>query len=224
MFFEANFPTGYMGSELAPGHPIVTFNDEENTITIEATATIPTRFMGVAGVHEMSVSSRTVIQRELQGMELVLVMDNTGSMRGNGGMAAMKPAAEELIEILYGDRDEVENFYVGLVPFAATVNIGSRSRRLADRLRRRRLLADHLERLRRGPGVSQRQQRRPAGRRGVAPVPVGEHAPQVLEQRVLRPRATRPSRTATTTVWTTTATRFPSAATTSGIRPGRSRR
>jgi len=124
MFFEANFPTGYMGSELAPDNPVVTFNDEENTITIQATATIPTRFMSVAGVHEMSVTARTVIQRELQGMELVLVMDNTGSMRGNGGMAAMKPAAEELIEILYGDRDEVENFYVGLVPFAATVNIG----------------------------------------------------------------------------------------------------
>ena len=78
MFFEANFPTGYMGSVLAPGHPIVTFNDEENTITIQATATIPTRFMGVAGVYEMSVSARTVIRRELQGMELVLVMDNTG--------------------------------------------------------------------------------------------------------------------------------------------------
>ena len=86
MFFEANFPPGYMGSVLAPGHPLVTFDDEESTITIEATATIPTRFMSVAGVHEMSVSARTVIQRELQGMELVLVMDNTGSMRGNGGM------------------------------------------------------------------------------------------------------------------------------------------
>jgi hypothetical protein len=29
----------------------------------------------------MSVSSRTVIRRELQGMELVLVMDNTGFLR-----------------------------------------------------------------------------------------------------------------------------------------------
>ena len=125
MFFEANFPPGYMGSELAPGHPLVTFDDEENTITIEATATIPTRFMSVAGVHEMSVSSRTVIRRELQGMELVLVMDNTGSMRSGGKIDAMKDAATDLIEILYGSRDEVEDFYVGLVPYAATVNIGA---------------------------------------------------------------------------------------------------
>jgi Flp pilus assembly protein TadG len=124
MFFEANFPPGYMNSELLPGHPVITFNDVENTITIEASATIPTHFMRVAGVHDMTVSARTVIQRELRGMELVLVMDNTGSMRGNGGMAAMKPAATDLIEILYGDREEVPSFWVGVVPYAANVNIG----------------------------------------------------------------------------------------------------
>lgn len=125
MFFNANFPPGYMGSELAEGNPIITFNDEENTVTIVASATIPTRFMSVAGVDEMTVSARTVIKRELQGMELVLVMDNTGSMRGNGGMAAMKPAAHDLIDKLYGSRETVPQLWVGVVPFAANVNIGS---------------------------------------------------------------------------------------------------
>jgi Flp pilus assembly protein TadG len=124
MFFEANFPPGYMNSELAPDNPIITINDVQNTITIEATATIPTYFMKIAGVPEMTVSARTVIQRELRGMELVLVMDNTGSMRGNGGMAAMKPAATDLIDILYGDRETVPQFWVGVVPYAANVNIG----------------------------------------------------------------------------------------------------
>jgi Flp pilus assembly protein TadG len=125
MFFEANFPPGYMSSVLAPGHPDITFNDEENTVTIVASATIPTAFMRVAGIDEMTVSARTVIKRELRGMELVLVMDNTGSMRGNGGMAAMKPAATELVNILYGDNETVPNFWVGVVPYAATVNIGT---------------------------------------------------------------------------------------------------
>jgi Putative Flp pilus-assembly TadE/G-like len=125
MFFEANFPPGYMSFELAPGHPDIDINDEENTITIEARATIPTYFMSVAGVYDLTVSARTVIQRTLRGMELVLVMDNTGSMRGNGGMAAMKPAAHELIDILYGSRETVPQFWVGLVPYSATVNIGT---------------------------------------------------------------------------------------------------
>jgi Putative Flp pilus-assembly TadE/G-like len=125
MFFEANFPTGYMGSELLPGHPIVTFDDVNNRIIIEARATLPTHFMSVAGIQDFEVSARTVIQRELRGMELVLVMDNTGSMRGNGGMAAMKPAATDLINILYGDRETVPQFWVGVVPYAASVNIGT---------------------------------------------------------------------------------------------------
>jgi Flp pilus assembly protein TadG len=124
MFFEANFPPGYMDSQLAPGHPVITFDDEENTVTIVASATIPTAFMSVAGVDHMTVSARTVIKRELRGMELVLVMDNTGSMRTNGGMTAMKPAATALVDILYGDRETVPNFWVGVVPYAATVNIG----------------------------------------------------------------------------------------------------
>jgi Flp pilus assembly protein TadG len=125
MFFEANFPTHYMNSELLPDNPVITFDDAQNTVTIEASATIPTYFMNVVGVPEVTVSARTVIQRELRGMELVLVMDNTGSMRGNGGMDAMKPAATDLINILYGDRETVPQFWVGLVPYAASVNIGT---------------------------------------------------------------------------------------------------
>jgi hypothetical protein len=125
MFFEANFPTGYMNSELLPGSPDVDFDDANNQIIIQASATMPTHFMRIAGVPDVTVSARTVIQRQLRGMELVLVMDNTGSMRNNGGMAAMKPAAVDLINILYGSRDTVPQFWVGVVPYAANVNIGN---------------------------------------------------------------------------------------------------
>lgn len=125
MFFEANFRENYAGASLVPGSPSVTFDDENNAILVEATATVPTHFMRIAGIDEMTVSARTVIQREMRGMELVLVMDNTGSMRSSGKMGAMKDAATELVDILYGDRETVPNFWVGLVPYAATVNIGA---------------------------------------------------------------------------------------------------
>jgi hypothetical protein len=67
MFFEANFPPGYMSSVLATGHPDIEFNDDENTVTIVASATIPTAFMSVAGIDEMTVTARTVIKREQLG-------------------------------------------------------------------------------------------------------------------------------------------------------------
>lgn len=125
MFFKANFPDDYMGAELANSRPTISFNDSENTITIEAAATMPTHFMAVAGVDTVTVAARTVVQREMRGMELALVMDNTGSMRSSGKMDAMKDAASELVDILYGDRETVPNFWVSLVPYAATVNIGA---------------------------------------------------------------------------------------------------
>lgn len=125
MFFEANFPPGYMDAEVVGGAPSITFDEVANTVTIEASATIPTRLMNIAGVPEITVSARTVIQRQLPGMELVLVMDNTGSMRGGGKIGAMKDAATTLINILYGEREIVDDFWVGLVPYSATVNIGN---------------------------------------------------------------------------------------------------
>jgi len=125
MFFEANFKESYVDASLEGNTPTVTFNDQDNTIHIEATASIPTHFMKIAGVDELTVSASTVIQREMRGMELVLVMDNTGSMRGSGKMGAMKDAATDLVDILYGDRETVPNFWVGVVPYAATVNIGA---------------------------------------------------------------------------------------------------
>ncbi|MGI9510436.1 MAG: pilus assembly protein TadG-related protein [Geminicoccaceae bacterium] len=125
MFFEANFNENNAGATLSSGGPSITFNDEDNTVLIEASASLPTYFLQIAGVNEMAVSARTVIQREMRGMELVLVMDNTGSMRSSGKIDAMKDAATSLVDILYGDRETVPNFWVGVVPYAATVNIGA---------------------------------------------------------------------------------------------------
>ena len=118
----------------------------------------------------------------------------------------MKPAATQLIDILYGDRDEVENFYVGLVPYAATVNIGAEHDRLADRLRRRRLRADHLEGLRRGARLPQRQQRRHRPTRRAGSRSCGRARCASTGATATTAPATRTSRTATTTASTTTAT------------------
>ena len=37
---------------------------------------------------------------------------------------AMRNAALDLVDIIYGDEDELDNVWVSLVPFVATVNIG----------------------------------------------------------------------------------------------------
>ena len=62
-------------------------------------------------------------------------MDNTGSMYDTSGsdskIETMKSAAHDLVDILYGERNEVRDssgrniFWVGLVPYTSAVNIGA---------------------------------------------------------------------------------------------------
>lgn len=128
-FFDANFGTSDASVEVAP--VAFALDDTMRFVTLSTTATTPTLFMRVFGRETMIVSARSVIQRETTGMELALVMDNTGSMWPDEfstltgtPFKAMQDAADDLIDILYGSDSEIENLWVSLVPYTAMVNIG----------------------------------------------------------------------------------------------------
>ncbi len=122
-FFDANFPDAFLSSSVTSF--TVTPDANNEFITLTASATMPTRFMRLFGINEVDVSARTVVHRQTRGMELALVMDNTGSMRSGGKMDAMKDAAQDLVDILYAGNETLPNFWVSLVPYTATVNIGN---------------------------------------------------------------------------------------------------
>ncbi len=128
MYFDANFPQGFMGATVAgptAAGANITPDASGQTITVTASATLATTFMKVVGQDTMTVSASTTVTRANSGLEVMLVMDNTGSMNDDGKMTAMKSAAQDLIDTLYGSNDTVPNLYVGLVPFVAMVNIGT---------------------------------------------------------------------------------------------------
>ncbi len=129
-YFDANFGTSN-ASVTVTGF---TFEVDPSFhfVTLTARAETPTLFMRVFGHDTMQVSARSVIQRETTGMELALVMDNTGSMWPDSfptitgtPFKAMQDAALDLINIIYGDETTIDNLWVSLVPFVATVNIGN---------------------------------------------------------------------------------------------------
>jgi Flp pilus assembly protein TadG len=128
MYFNANFPQGFMGATVsgptASGGNI-SVDTTGQIITVTASATLPTTFMQVVGQTTMTVNASTTVTRANSGLEVVLVMDNTGSMNSNGKMSAMKSAAQSLVDTLYGGNDTVNNLYVGLVPFVAMANVGT---------------------------------------------------------------------------------------------------
>lgn len=122
-FFDSNFPDGYLGSTVTNFDVHLDANRE--TITVTASASLPTHFMKFVGEQSLNISGKTVVHRQNRGAEISLVMDNTGSMRSGGKMDAMKSAATNLINILYGDEETRPNLWVAVVPYTATVNIGA---------------------------------------------------------------------------------------------------
>lgn len=122
-YFEANFPDNFLESTVTD----FTFHvdDQERFITVSAQADVPTTFMTVLGKQTVTVGSRSVVERQNRGAEIALVMDNTGSMRGGGKMDAMKAAGQDLVDIMFGDADSLDQLYVSVVPYTATVNVGA---------------------------------------------------------------------------------------------------
>ena len=120
-FFAANLSDGFMGATLSPLS--IDADQGEGSIEVVASATMDTSFLHLLGQPTITVSARTVVQRADRGMELVLVLDNTGSMRGSK-MNNLRIAAHELVDILYGNRSHIPNFWVSIAPYSATINIG----------------------------------------------------------------------------------------------------
>lgn len=120
-YFDANFPTGYLNTTLGP--LTVTPNANNTLLTLNITASVPTTLMMIAGQTHVDVSAYSEITRENKGLELVMVLDNTGSMSGE--MEDLKNAAKSLISTLYGSQTTIEHLWVGLVPFSQAVNIGT---------------------------------------------------------------------------------------------------
>ena len=90
MYFSTNFPPGYMEATLGTNDPQIAMDANAEELTLSATATIPTTFMRILGHNDMTVRASNVIHRTVKGMELALVMDNTGSMTTNNRMGLMK--------------------------------------------------------------------------------------------------------------------------------------
>ncbi len=110
-------------------------SEDETLVKLDATASLPTTFMRIFGKHEINVAARSEITREMTGLEVALVLDVTGSMDdpvGGSGpnpstkkIEALRTAGADLVNILFGSNEEVDDLWVGVVPFSQSVNIGT---------------------------------------------------------------------------------------------------
>lgn len=118
-FFNANYPPEKIG---------FTYNlhvsVDGDQVHVSAYADYTTFFLNVIGIDNITVFAETNVQREIRGLEVVLVLDNTGSMSNNNNIQALKEGSRSFINILFNAAAEPEDIKIGLVPYANAVRVG----------------------------------------------------------------------------------------------------
>ncbi|MGI9433614.1 MAG: pilus assembly protein TadG-related protein [Geminicoccaceae bacterium] len=129
MFFDSNYPNTYLGGVLTTFNAAIDPTTED--MAVQAVATIPTTFMRIFGIDQMTLSSDAVVTTSHTDLELALVVDVTGSMNwldtnGDVKIESLKTAGLTLLDAIYDQETSIPGVYISLVPYRAAVNIGSR--------------------------------------------------------------------------------------------------
>lgn len=97
-------------------------------VSLSATHDTPTTMLGAFGIQGPTMTVEAVVEKAARPVELVMVMDTTGSM-GTTYMGQAKTAAKNLLTKLYGGdktvRPESPYIRVGLVPFSGAVRLNT---------------------------------------------------------------------------------------------------
>ena len=92
-------------------------------ITVSATASVPTAFMGLFGITYLTVNASAEVTRDSKGLEVALVLDNTGSMGQSGKLQALKDSANTLIDTVWAGQTTPAYARGSIVPFSFTVRV-----------------------------------------------------------------------------------------------------
>lgn len=121
-YFRANFPEGHLDAQV--GDISIETDAYREKVNLSVNANLGGTLMKVVGKGDSFTHAESEVTIERTGLEVALVLDNTGSM-GAANMTAMRTAANDMMNILYGNRNTVDNLYVALVPYVSMVNIGN---------------------------------------------------------------------------------------------------
>jgi Flp pilus assembly protein TadG len=126
-FFDLNFEANYMGGTVG-ALQITEIDSVQKTLSVSATGSIPASFMRIFGFQSIPVNVAAETTSKTTGLQLVMVLDSTGSMRSSAGsttrMNALKTAAKTLVDSLFGQETISDKLQIAIVPYVTTVNVG----------------------------------------------------------------------------------------------------
>ncbi|MDJ0615080.1 MAG: pilus assembly protein [Rhizobiaceae bacterium] len=125
-FFYANVQnSGDIGSINNSNIQVSSFSADPQTgrVSAEVTSSINATLMQVAGYSTLDITSSASSVFDQKDVEVTMMLDVTGSMRGQR-IADLKVAARDAVDILLPSAS-TQGVRIGLVPYASSVNAGS---------------------------------------------------------------------------------------------------
>ncbi|MGE0750136.1 MAG: VWA domain-containing protein [Variibacter sp.] len=95
------------------------------TLNVSASGAIDTTFARVLGQNSISIGSSAEVSWGIKRLELVMALDNTGSMANNNKMTELKKAAKSLLDTLFKSAKKAGDIKVAIIPFTTDVNVGT---------------------------------------------------------------------------------------------------
>ncbi len=128
-YLAFNFPNGMYGTT-----PVISniTKPDVGEVKVEATTSVPTSIMAVFGYNKIDVSVTGVAVQTFKNVDIMLVLDTTGSMNnylgGERKIDALKSAVRTLYQQLTPARTMLDakglRMRFGIVPYASTTNVG----------------------------------------------------------------------------------------------------
>ena len=122
-FFDANLPAAAKLGSISP----VTLSTSGNKIIISVSGSVPTTFMRLVNIDHVDIGATTTVAVGTGTTEVALALDNSGSMAGSK-LNSLKTSASSLVDTLFAaaqNSQETDPIKIAVVPFAASVNVGS---------------------------------------------------------------------------------------------------
>jgi Flp pilus assembly protein TadG len=119
---KAQFDANYKHE---PGVHVTSFTVARNgdELSVQATASVDMSITRLLGVDSVTVGAESYAMRGSKKVEVVLALDNTGSMASSNKLVELKKAATSLINVLESSSTESSQVKVGIVPFATSVRV-----------------------------------------------------------------------------------------------------
>ncbi|HTH72815.1 MAG TPA: pilus assembly protein TadG-related protein [Trinickia sp.] len=131
-YFTGNMPSKYLGSSFDPKTFSVALSGTPSTgqrVTMSAQLKLPLVSAGLLKLTSITIpASNETVRTTRSNLEVALVLDNTGSMSESGKITNLIAASKALVKEMFNSTSTATNSYMGLVPFATTVNVGNSAR------------------------------------------------------------------------------------------------